>query len=101
MTRRVCYVKPGTGSRSFSASGARRWARSQESAESASTAGGRGRAPCGLDHVERPLEARLVGVRWVATDDEDAPRGIEPALDVVVHMLGSASGAADFGVPEA
>ena len=42
-----------------------------------------------LDHVDGPRESRLVGVRWVATDDEHAPRGIEPALDVVVHVLAS------------
>jgi hypothetical protein len=40
-----------------------------------------------LDQVDGPRESRLVGVRWVATDDEHAPRGIEPALGVVVHML--------------
>jgi hypothetical protein len=29
----------------------------------------------------------LVGVRRVTAADEHAPRGIEPALDVVVHVL--------------
>jgi hypothetical protein len=42
-----------------------------------------------LDHVDGPREARLVGVRWVATADEHAARGIHPALDVVVHVLAS------------
>ena len=42
-----------------------------------------------LDHVDRPGESRLVGVRRVPTDDEHAPRGIGPALDVVVHVLAS------------
>jgi hypothetical protein len=40
-----------------------------------------------LDHVDGPLGSRLVGVRWVATADEHAPRGIEPALDVL-HRRG-------------
>jgi hypothetical protein len=40
-----------------------------------------------LDQVDRPREARLVGVRRVAADDEHAPHGIESALDVVVHVL--------------
>ena len=40
-----------------------------------------------LNHVDRPRESRLVGVRRVATDDEHAPRGIEPALGVVVYVL--------------
>ena len=42
-----------------------------------------------LDRVNRPSESRLIGVRWVTTDDEHAPHGIEPALDVVVHALAS------------
>jgi hypothetical protein len=42
-----------------------------------------------LDHVDGPRKSRLVGVRWVATGDEHAPRGIEPALDVVVYVLAS------------
>jgi hypothetical protein len=29
----------------------------------------------------------MVGVRWVAADDEHPPRGIEPAVGVVVHAL--------------
>ena len=40
-----------------------------------------------LDQVDRSRESRLVRVRWIATADEHAPRGIEPALDLVVHML--------------
>jgi hypothetical protein len=40
-----------------------------------------------LDQVDGPRESRLVGVRRVATADEHAPRGIEPALVVVVHVL--------------
>ena len=40
-----------------------------------------------LDHVDGPQESRLVGVRWIAADDEHAPRGIHPALNVVVHVL--------------
>ena len=40
-----------------------------------------------LDHVDGPREARLVGVRRIATADEHAPRGIESALGVVVHVL--------------
>jgi hypothetical protein len=43
-----------------------------------------------LDHVDGPRESRLVGVRWVARGDEHAPRGIEPALDLVVDCAGSA-----------
>jgi hypothetical protein len=42
-----------------------------------------------LDHVDGPRESRLVRVRRVATADEHAPRGIEPALDVVVHVMAS------------
>jgi hypothetical protein len=42
-----------------------------------------------LDHVDGPRESRLVRVRRVATPDKHAPRGIEPALDVVVHVLAS------------
>jgi hypothetical protein len=42
-----------------------------------------------LDRVDLPCEARLVEVRWVTTDDEHAPGGIESALDVVVHALAS------------
>ena len=42
-----------------------------------------------LDHVACPRESSLVGVRWVATADGHAPRGIEPALDVVVDVLAS------------
>ena len=42
-----------------------------------------------LDHVDGPGESRLVGVRRVATDDEHPPRGVEPALGVVVHALAS------------
>ena len=40
-----------------------------------------------LDQVDGPRESGLVRVRRVATGDEHAPRGIEPALDVGVHML--------------
>jgi hypothetical protein len=40
-----------------------------------------------LDHVDGPRESRLIRVRRVATPDEHTPRGIEPALDVVVHVL--------------
>ena len=40
-----------------------------------------------LDQVDGPREPRLVRVRRVAPDDEHAPRGIEPALDVVVDVL--------------
>jgi hypothetical protein len=40
-----------------------------------------------LHHVDGPSESRLVRVRRVTTADEHAPRGIEPALDVVVHVL--------------
>jgi hypothetical protein len=43
--------------------------------------------PAYLDHVDRPRESGLIGVRWVTTADEHAPRCIEPALDVVVHVL--------------
>jgi hypothetical protein len=32
-------------------------------------------------------ESRLVRVRGVAAADEHAPRGIDPALDVVVYVL--------------
>ena len=42
-----------------------------------------------LDQVDGPREPRLVGVRGVATADEHAPRCIEPALGVVVHVLAS------------
>ena len=42
-----------------------------------------------LDHVDGPRESRLVGVRRVAAADGHAPFGIEPALDVVVHVLAS------------
>ena len=42
-----------------------------------------------LDDVDGPRESRLVGVRRVATADDHAPRGIDPALDVVVHVLAS------------
>jgi hypothetical protein len=42
-----------------------------------------------LDAVDGPGESRLIGVRRIATVDEHAPRGIEPALDVVVHVLAS------------
>jgi hypothetical protein len=42
-----------------------------------------------LDHVDGPRESRLVRVRRVATADEHTPRGIEPALDVVVHVMAS------------
>lgn len=34
-----------------------------------------------------PRESRLVGVRWVATSHHYAPHRIEPALNVVVHVL--------------
>ena len=40
-----------------------------------------------LDHVDGPRESRLVRVRRVTADDGHAPRGIEPALGVVVHVL--------------
>jgi hypothetical protein len=40
-----------------------------------------------LDQVDGPGESRLVGIRRVARADKHAPRGIEPALDVVVHVL--------------
>jgi len=40
-----------------------------------------------LDQVDGPRESGLVRVRRVAADDEHTPRGIEPALDVVVHVL--------------
>jgi len=39
------------------------------------------------DHIDRPRESRLVGVRWVAAADKHPPRGIGPALKVVVHVL--------------
>jgi hypothetical protein len=42
-----------------------------------------------LNQVDGPRESRLVGVRWVAKCDEHAPFGIEPALNVVVHVLAS------------
>jgi hypothetical protein len=42
-----------------------------------------------LDHVDGPREARLVRVRRVTTGDHHSPRGIEPALDVIVHVLAS------------
>jgi hypothetical protein len=34
-----------------------------------------------LDEIDRPRESRLVGIR-ITTVDVQAPRGIEPALDV-------------------
>ena len=40
-----------------------------------------------LDQVDGPRESSLVRVRRVAADDEHTPRGIEPALDLVVHVL--------------
>lgn len=40
-----------------------------------------------LHHVDRPRESRLVGVGWVPTPDEHAPRGIHPGLGVAVHVL--------------
>jgi hypothetical protein len=40
-----------------------------------------------LDQVDGPRKSRLVGVGRIATGDEHAPSGIEPALDVVVHVL--------------
>lgn len=43
-----------------------------------------------LDHVDGPIESRLVGVSWVAAADEHAPRRVHPALEVVVHVLASA-----------
>jgi hypothetical protein len=61
------------------------WARTFEGAAAASGVGVVLLAD--LDHVDGPRESRLVGVRWVATADEHAARGIEPALDVVVHVL--------------
>ena len=42
-----------------------------------------------LDQIDHPRESRLVGVRRVATGDEHVPAGIEPALNVVVHVLAS------------
>jgi len=42
-----------------------------------------------LDYVDGPRESRLVRVRWVAAGDEYTPRGIEPALDVVIDVLAS------------
>jgi hypothetical protein len=42
-----------------------------------------------LDRVDGPRESRLVGVRRVTTANDHTPRGIEPALDVVVHVLAS------------
>jgi hypothetical protein len=38
-------------------------------------------------HVDRSRESRLFGIRRIAAGDEDAPRGIEPALGVIVHVL--------------
>lgn len=40
-------------------------------------------------HADRPREPRLVQVRWVATGDDQAPCGVHPAFDVVVHVLAS------------
>jgi len=40
-------------------------------------------------HADRPREPRLVQVRWVATGDDHAPRGVHPALGVVVYVLAS------------
>jgi len=40
-----------------------------------------------LDQVDGSRESRLVGVRRVTGGDEYAPRGVEPALGVVVHVL--------------
>jgi hypothetical protein len=55
-----------------------------------------------LDHVDGPRESRLIRVWRVATADEHAPRGIEPALDVVVHVLASHdSSPAEMGIEEA
>jgi hypothetical protein len=42
-----------------------------------------------LHQVDRPGESRLIGVRWVAAADQHAAFGIEPALEVVVHVLAS------------
>ena len=42
-----------------------------------------------LNQVDGPRESRLIGVRRVAAGDEHAPRGIHPALGVVVHVLAS------------
>ena len=58
-----------------------------EGAAAASSAGDQLVLFADLDHVYRPSESRLVGVRWVATPDGHAPRGIEPALDVLVDVL--------------
>ena len=40
-----------------------------------------------LDDIDGPLESSLIVVRRVTARDEHAPRGIEPALDVVDHVL--------------
>jgi hypothetical protein len=55
-----------------------------------------------LDQVDGPRESRLVGVRRVTRGDEYAPRGIQPALDVIVHMLTAhASSPVAIGIEEA
>jgi hypothetical protein len=63
-----------------------RSAPSREGAAAASTAGGRVVLLADLDQVDGPRESRLVGVRRVTATDEHAPFGIEPALEVVVHV---------------
>jgi hypothetical protein len=40
-----------------------------------------------LDEVDGPREPGLVGVRRIAADDGHAPRGIHPALGLVVYVL--------------
>jgi hypothetical protein len=40
-----------------------------------------------LDEIDGPRKSRPVGVRWIAAADENMPRGIHPALGVVVHVL--------------
>lgn len=42
-----------------------------------------------LNQVDGSSEPRLVGVGWIAADYKHAPRGIHPALGVVVYVLAS------------
>jgi hypothetical protein len=55
-----------------------------------------------LDQVDGSREPRLVRVRRVTTADHHSPRGIETALDVIVHVLASNdSSPAEMGIEEA
>jgi hypothetical protein len=58
-------------------------------AAAASTAEGRGRAPCRPGRGRPSPRIPPGPVRWIAADDEHAPCGIHPALGVVVNVLAS------------